>query len=141
MKSALFAILALSALSVAFGVTTTYYTDNACATMAANPIAGTPNPTVAPLTACTKSYTSGTPAATYYVKYIACAGALSGGTVYTDAACTLGPQVMAEAVGTCINAASFGIPGVGSYKLACSSAATATLAFISVAAAALALCI
>ena len=140
MKSALFAILALSALSVAFGVTTTFYTDNACATMAASPIAGTPNPTVAPLNTCTKIYTIGTPAVTYYVKYIACAGAISGGTSYTDAACTVTSGIMADAVGTCINAGS-AVSGVGSYKIACSSAATATLAFVSVAAAALALCI
>jgi len=141
MKSALFAILALSALSVAFGVTATYYTDTACATMAANPIAGTPNPSVSPLNTCSKIYTStATPAVTYYVKYIACAGAISGGTSYTDAACTVTSGVMADAVDKCITAGS-AVTGIGSYKLACSSAATATLAFVSVAAAALALCI
>jgi hypothetical protein len=141
MKSALFAILALSALSVAFGVTATYYTDTACATMAANPIAGTPNPSVSPLTTCSKIYTnSATPAVTTYIKYVACAAAISGATTWTDAACTVSSGIRADAVGTCINAGSL-VPGVGSYKLDCSSAATSTLAFVSVAAAALALCI
>ena len=139
MKAAIIAILALSALSVAWGVTVTAYSDGACATLSANPILGIANPSVGPINTCIKSYTiSGS---TFYVKYSACTATASAANTYSDAACTVARGgITADVPGTCIPVVPAGdLPGVGSYKVACSSAASATLAFVSVAAATLAL--
>jgi len=139
MKATIIAILALSALSVAWGVTITAYSDGACATLSTNPVLGVANPSVGPISTCMKSYTiSGS---TFYVKYSACIATAYTFNTYADAACTTARGVVAtDVTGNCIVITPAGdVPGVGSYKVACSSAATATLAFVSVATAALAL--
>ena len=141
MKATIFAVLALSAISVAVAVTVTAYSDAACATLAANPVLGLENPSTANLNTCTKSYTVG--ATTYYVKYTACSATAATSNTYTDAACTVclgGTCTISNSIpGNCIP--STGLTGVGSYKVACSSAATSTVAFVSAVAAALAFCI
>ena len=141
MKATIVAVLALSAISVAFAVTATAYSDAACATLAANPVLGLANPSIAILNTCTKSYTVG--AQTLYIKYTACSATAATSTSYTDAACTVcfgGTCTISNSIpGNCIP--STGLTGVGSYKVACSSAATSTVAFVSAVAAALAFCI
>ncbi len=139
MKIAIAAILALSALSVAVAVTVTAYSDSTCTTLAANPVLGLANPSTVALNACGKSYTvSGT---TYYVKFATCSATAVASVSYSDAACTVQSSVGAGAPDACIASPSLASFGVGSYKVACSYAATASLALVSVVAAALAVCL
>ena len=131
MKAAILAILALSALSVALAFTVTAYSDTACATLAANPVLGIPNPSIGNLNVCTKSFTTG--GTTYYVKYTACTSTAATTSTYTDAACTtcMGPcSPITDVPGACLATGFPSSSGVGSYKVACASAATATLAFV-----------
>ena len=138
MKAAIVAILALSAISAAVAVTVTAYTDAACNTLAANPILGLTNPAIAPLNTCTKSFI--VQGNQLYIKFTACSGTAATSQTYTDAGCTTCQG------GACVPsvdvpdkcAATSSLPGVGSFKVTCSSAAPATLTFVSVVAAALA---
>ncbi len=134
MKIAIAAILVLSAVSAALAVTVTGYSDAACATLAANPVLGLANPSIANLNVCTKSYIIN--GVTSYVKFSACSASAFASITYSDAACTVQVGVGADAPDKCI--VSTTTPGVGSYKVACSSSDVASLAFISVFAAALA---
>jgi hypothetical protein len=138
MKIAIVTILSLSALSVAMAITVTAYSDSACKTLAANPVLGVPNPNSGNINTCIKSYTiSGT---TYYAKYTACSGTASTANSFAgDSTCSSGGTPINDAPGACIIPTGT-ISGVGSYKIECSSAATASVAFVSVVAAALALC-
>jgi hypothetical protein len=141
MKATIFAVLALSAISVAAAVTVTAYSDAACATLAANPVLGLANPSTANLNTCTKSFTVG--AQTFYVKYTACSATAATTNTYTDAACTVCQGTCTpsnDVPDKCIPSGG-GLTGVGSYKVACSSASTSTVAFVSAVAAALAFCI
>ena len=139
MKAAIVAILALSAISAAVAVTVTAYTDAACNTLAANPILGLTNPAIAPLNTCTKSYI--VQGNQLYIKFTACSGTAATSQTYTDAACTTCVQGSTCLPATDVPdkcAATSSLPGVGSFKVTCSSAATATITFVSVVAAALA---
>ncbi len=137
MKAAIIAVLALSAISVAVAVTVNAYSDAACNTLGSNPILGLANPSVVPLNTCSKSYIVSSQQ--LYIKFTACTSTAATSQTYTDSACS-----------TCIGGAcvpSVDVPdkctvsdlsGVGSFKVSCSSAATATITFVSVVAAALA---
>jgi hypothetical protein len=133
MKIAIAAILVLSAVSAALAVTVTGYSDAACATLASNPVLGLANPSTANLNACAKSYTID--GVTYYIKFTSCSSSAVASIHYSDAACTKQTTVSVDVPDKCIVS---DVPGLGSIKLSCSSSAVASLAFISVFAAALA---
>ncbi len=136
MKSAIATIIALSAISAAFAVTGTAYSDANCATLAANPILGVSNPAVAPLNVCTKSYTiSGV---TYYSKYSLCSATAATYIAYTDDKCTA-CRVAActpttDVPDKCLPQPDLAQFGINSIKVTCSSAGIASLAFFTVAA-------
>lgn len=137
MKAAIITILALSALSVAVAVTATAYSDTACANQISGTVLGATNPLVASLNTCTKTYTLGS--TTYYVKYTACTADAATTATYGDASCLVTTFPAASfKPGACITDVP---PGIGSIKIACSSAGSTTLAIVTVAAAALAFCL
>ncbi len=133
MKFAAFSVIAISILSVAVAVTTTFYSDATCTTAAAA-TAQTPNPFVTALNACTKYASNG--AGAIYMKATACA---TGGKVisqaYTDDKCTIttGSEATTDE-GKCDAGTS------ASRKTTCDPASSVTLASIAVAAAVLAFC-
>jgi hypothetical protein len=143
MKIAIITILVLSAFSVALAVTVTAYSDTACATLAANPVLGVPNPIVGPLNTCIKSWTLSS--GVYYSKISLCSSTSSVGMTYSgDSTCTLTSSGFPSAAvpGQCTAVTPAGsVPGVGSYILTCASAATSTIAYVAVAAAVFALCL
>lgn len=112
--------------SISFAI----YTDNACATKAANPVAGMSNPTLALVDTCFKSFTVDT--TVYYNKVTVCNSVNTTSISYSDSACTVCPRGPCSArtipTGTCIT--SVGIPGVGSYKIACVVSAASTTAAV-----------
>jgi hypothetical protein len=138
MKAALLTILALSAINIAVAqITVTAYSDAGCATVASNPVLGLANPSTASLNVCSKSYTvSGT---TFYTKFTVCSATAATTQTYTDAGCTTcqggtcSPTTVVP--GKCVTDVP---PGIGSYKIVCSSSASTALAFGVVTAAALA---
>ena len=139
MKASILAILALSAISVAAAVTVTAYSDAACATLAANPVAGLANPAIATLNTCSKSYAITNPLTNatvqLYVTFTACSDTEATSQTYTDDKCTAKQgSASTDVPGKC---AATSLPGIGSFKFTCSSATTATITFVSVVAAAL----
>ena len=140
MKASILAILALSAISVAAAVTVTAYSDAACATLAANPVAGLANPAIATLNTCSKSYQYTNPSTNattqLYITYTACSDTAATSQTYTDDKCTAkSGSVATDVPGKCTAESS--LSGIGSFKVTCSSATTATITFVSVVAAAL----
>jgi hypothetical protein len=137
MKAAILAILALSAISVAAAVTFTGYTDTACATMASNPVLGLENPSIATLNSCAKSFKIGSQQT--YIKYTACSATAATSQMYTDDKCTVTEgSLRADVPGQCKLTNDPDVNPVQSYKITCASASTATITFVSVVAAALA---
>jgi hypothetical protein len=140
MKAAILAILALSAISVAAAVTINGFTDTACATMAANPVLGLENPSIATLNSCAKSYKIGSQQT--YVKYTVCSATAATSQIYTDDKCTacVGGTCapVNDVPGKCTLTNDADMDPVKSYKITCASASTATITFVSVVAAALA---
>jgi hypothetical protein len=124
------AILIFSAVNVT-AISFAIYTDNACASKAANPVAGMSNPTLALVDTCFKSFTVDT--TVYYNKVTVCNSVNTTSISYSDSSCTVCPRGPCSArtipTGTCIT--SVGIPGVGSYKIACSASTTAAVAALS----------
>jgi hypothetical protein len=138
MKAAIIAVLALSAISVAVAVTVNAYTDAACNTLGSNPILGLANPSVVPLNTCSKSYTvSGQQ---LYTKFTACTSTAATSQTYTDSACStcIGGGACVPSIDVPDKCTVLDLSGVGSFKISCSSASTATITFVSVVAAALA---
>ena len=138
MKAAVLTILALSAINVAVAqITVTAYSDRGCTALASNPVLGLANPSTSSLNVCSKSFTVG--GSTFYTKFTVCSATAATTQTYTDAACTIcrGPcSPTTVTPGACITEA----PGEGvlGYKIACSSAPSAALAFVVAAAAAMA---
>jgi hypothetical protein len=137
MKAAVLTILALSAINVAVAqITVTAYSDARCTALASNPVLGLANPSTASLNVCTRSYT--VEGSTFYTKFTVCSATAATTVTYTDNACTIcrGPCTPTTVVpGSCVTE----VPtGIGGYKIACSSAASAALAFVVATAAALA---
>ena len=137
MKAAIITILALGALSVAVAVTSTAYSDTACANQISGTVLEASNPLVVSLNTCTKSYTVGQ--RVYYVKYTACTSDAATTATYGDSSCLvqLDPPASYKP-GACLTDAP---PGIGSFKVSCSSTGTTTLAVVAIAAAALAFCL
>ena len=137
MKPAILAILALSAISVAAAVTFNAFTDTACATMASNPVLGLANPSIATLNSCTKSYKIGSQQT--YVKYTVCSATAATSQIYNDDKCTVvAGTPAADVPGKCTLTNDADMDPVKSYKITCDSASTATITFVSVVAALLA---
>ena len=133
-KAVILTVLALGLLSIVAAQTVTqmYYTDPACATQAGASALGPglSNPIVMPLNQCAK-YSIG------YIKWASCSSGIASGTVYMDQSCTQQVSITSTPLGNC--AQTQGLTGIGSAKITCSAAASATLAFISVVASAIAL--
>jgi hypothetical protein len=125
---AIIAMLAFTVINTVSAISFTIYSDNACATKAANPVAGMSNPTLAPVNACFKSFTVDT--TTYYNKVTQCNSANTSSISYSDVACSVCPRGPCAArtipTGTCIP--SVGIPAVGSYRIACDVSAASHVA-------------
>ena len=117
------AVLAFTAISTVSAFSFTIYSDNACATKAPNPVAGMPNPTLAPVNSCFKSFTVDT--TTFYNKVTECNSVNTSSISYSDVQCSVCPRGPCAArtipTGTCIQA--IGIPAVGSYRIACDASA------------------
>ena len=128
MKFIVFSVIAISVLSVAVAVTSTYYTDAACAT----PVASTtdnPNPFVVALNACGKFGTAS-------IKPTACVSNGAGTySQFTTADCTGTATPVVFQSDKCLASGS-----TGSKKITCDSASSVALASVAVAAAVLAFC-
>ena len=127
MKFIVFSVIAISVLSVAVAVTSTSYTDAACAT----PVASTtdsPNPFVVALNACGKSGGGS-------IKPTACVSNGAGTySSFTTADCTGTASPVVFQSDKCVQFMT------GSRKITCDSASSVALASVAVAAAVLAFC-
>jgi hypothetical protein len=120
----------------AFGVTVTYYTDLACTNVIGPIFNGVSNPLLMPLGACILAETVGS-----YNSYRKATACSSTGTVtigyFTNPTCTTaGPAgTLTFSVGKCIE-----LDALQSFKVSCSPAASASVAFFAVVAAVAAAC-
>ena len=117
------AVLAFSAASVVSAVSFTIYTDGACATRAANSVAGMTNPTLSLVNTCFRAFTVGD--TVYYNRVTVCNSVNTSSISYSDSACTVCPRgpCAARTIPTATCIPSVGIPGVGSYKIGCVASA------------------
>ena len=145
MKAVIACALALNLLSVAHatGIIVNGFSDNACATQSATTIDGVTYPLVCKFNDCCpflKFPDSGAGAQTY-LKATACDGkTYSLGFAYQEKTCAGPSSPLGQTPGICINIDSYNIAGLKSIKFTCASASSATLALLSVAAAAIAFC-
>jgi hypothetical protein len=147
MKAVIACALALNLLSVAHatgdGIIVNGFSDNACATQSATTIDGVTYPLVCKFNACCpflKFPNSGAGAQTY-LKATACDGkTYSLGFAYQENTCAGASSPLGQNPGICIDIGSYNIAGLKSIKITCASASSATLALLSVAAAAIAFC-
>ena len=138
MKAAIACALTLSLLTVAHAITTNGFSDAACATQGATTIDGMANPLVCKLNECCSFLKSG--GVQMYVKATACDGTTYAIAQYNDNKCASTGSPMGGTPGTCIDITSYDITGLKSIKTTCASASSATLALLTVAAAAIAFC-
>ena len=137
MKTVIVIALGLSLLSVAAAqMTQTYYSDASCTTPAAGTLnpGGMVNPLIAPLNTCVKQ------SAASWVKFSVCSGTTVTGVIYGDSGCLNRLTDTQLFAGACAQMPSV-YTGVASMRVACSSASSATLAIVSVVAAAFIYCL
>ena len=137
MKTVIVIALGLSLLSVAAAqMTQTYYSDASCATPAAGTLNpnGFVNPLIAPLNTCVKQ------SAATWVKFSVCSGTTATGVIYGESGCLNRLTDFPYPAGACAQMPGV-YTGVSSMRVVCSSASSATLAIVSVVAAAFIYCL
>jgi len=128
-------LLALCFAGSALGFTYTFYTDNACKTMASTALNGASNPMVIPLNTCSKTLVITNQ---YYSKVAACSSTSTSYVSCTSTDCSGALcQAFTFVPGQCIT--EYLPPGVQSYTVTCAPASKASVALLAVAAAVLAI--
>ena len=128
-------LLALCFAGSALGFTFTFYTDNACKTMASSSLNGASNPLVIPLNTCSKTLFIGNQ---YYAKVTACSSTSTAFNSFCTSSDCSGAscQAFTQVPGQCIT--DNPPPGAQSYTVTCAPASKASVALLAVAAAVLA---
>jgi hypothetical protein len=119
-----------------------YYTDPQCLQAASTTFNGVPNPLVAPINQCIKSFEGSS--GVVYSKGVSCSpSGTATATAFTDSACTV-PLPTAPsttlAVGVCLTPPTPMPSNAGSLRVSCSTASQVSAALFSVVAAAVAIC-
>lgn len=130
MKFAVRIAITISLIAAVAAVTTTAYTDTACKNQATS-TSDLPNPFVQSLNACVKFSSVG------YSKVTSCGGGKVKGALYPDAGCANNPTVVEYDTDKCISESGSG----ESIFITCSPASYATMTFLAVSTAVLALCV
>lgn len=128
MKFAVHIAITISLIAAVAAVTTTAYTDTACKNQATS-TSDLPNPFVQSLNACVKFSSVG------YSKVTSCGGGKVKGALYLDAGCANNPTVFEYDTDKCISESGESI------FITCSPASYATMTFLAVSTAVLALCV
>jgi hypothetical protein len=129
MKTTAIVLVALSLLSCTVAVSVTYFSDGNCQTSVGGTFQGAANPFVASLNQCVQAVTSDGGRTALWSRPTSCTSSSYQGSVFQDAQCATSISTSTYNVGTCLNTPGTLPPGAGSFRITCSSASSASVAF------------